>query len=441
MANIKTFLGANTPKGFTWMQNEIYNPYKNEKIYIIKGGAGTGKSTFMKKIADRGEKLGFSVERIYCSSDPKSLDGVRINELDFCIIDGTSPHVADPMFPGAAENIINLSEFWDKNKLFEKREEIKALSLENSLYHRKASLYLSSAGGVYEDMRKTVSTHIKEEKIYSFATRFVLRELPKKKDGKTGKKQRRYISGITPEGIVFFGETFKALSLRVIGIKDDYSAVSPLIIDLIAEGATRRGYDVILCPCVMKGELTEHIIIPEMNLSVVTVKKRHNMKLTPVRLIHTERFLYTDELSGYKNKLSCSGKILDELLKESVFYLKKAKATHDMLEKCYIEAMDYERLDEFALLEHFLEELFGIDGILVIEVYEKRILDFKNTVDLLSQCLFIEKFGNLETDLCVFIGEERSDTGLCRSESLATQSLFLKLVEINMVRHYYLNSV
>ena len=357
MAGIKTFLGANTPKGFVWMKNEIYNPYRNERIYIIKGGAGTGKSTFMKKIAEKGEEAGFFVERIYCSSDPKSLDGVRIEEINFCIIDGTSPHVADPVFPGAAENIINLSEFWDKERLYEKREEIKALTLENSLYHRKASLYLSSAGTVYEDMWKTVCGHIKEDKIRSFTTRFVQRELLKKKDGKTGRKIRRYISGITPEGVVLLNKTFETMSLRIIGIKDEYSAVSPIIIEGIAEGASSRGYDVIICPCVMKGELYEHIIIPEISLSVVTVKKRHGGRLSCDRLIHTERFLYTDEVSRHKNKLSYSGRICDELIRESVFYLKKAKETHDRLEKCYIDTMDFHRLNEFE--EGFIKYVFG----------------------------------------------------------------------------------
>lgn len=357
MASIKTFLGANTPKGFIWMKNEIYNPYRNERVFIIKGGAGTGKSTFMKKIADKAENLGFSVERIHCSSDPKSLDGVKIEEMNFCIIDGTSPHVADPVFPGASENIINLSEFWDKEKLFESRERIKALSLENSLYHRKASVYISSAGAVCEDMRKTVSSYIKEEKISSFAARFVSRELPKKKAAKLGRKTRRYISGITPEGTVFMDDTFRALSLRIIGIKDDYSAVSPLIIDLIAEGAARRGYDVILCPCVMNSSIYEHIIIPEANLSVVTVKKGHNMHLSSSRLIHTERFLFTEAISENKNKLTYSRKICKELIKESVYYLKKAKETHDKLEECYVEAMDFQRLNEFE--ERFISEVFG----------------------------------------------------------------------------------
>lgn len=357
MANIKTFLGANTPRGFFSMQNEIYNPYSDITVYIIKGAAGTGKSTLMKKVAQKAENDGYSVERIYCSSDPDSLDGIKIEEKNLCIIDGTSPHIAEPRFPGVCENIVNLGEFWDKKMLYENREKIKALTVENSLYHRKASLFLSSAGAVNEDMWKTVSQYIKEEKISSFSTRFIKRELPKKSPVAYGKKTRRYISGITPKGLVFFDSTLKALSLRVIGIADEYSAVSPLIIDKIAEGAIKNGYDVIYCPCVMNKEKNEHIIIPKANISVVTVKKDHKMKLTPDRLIHTERFLFTDELSKHKNKLSYNKKICRELIKESVFYLSKAKEVHDELESCYIKAMDFDKMNEFT--EKFIKELFS----------------------------------------------------------------------------------
>ena len=45
-----SFLGANTPKGFVSLFDELYNPYDNTDAYIIKGGPGTGKSTLMKSV-------------------------------------------------------------------------------------------------------------------------------------------------------------------------------------------------------------------------------------------------------------------------------------------------------------------------------------------------------------------------------------------------------
>lgn len=66
------------------------------KRYFIKGRAGTGKSTFMKKIANVAIDFGYDVEKYHCSFAPDSLDMVVIRELGVCIFDSTAPH---EMFP------------------------------------------------------------------------------------------------------------------------------------------------------------------------------------------------------------------------------------------------------------------------------------------------------------------------------------------------------
>ena len=115
--NFASFLGANTPQGFISFFDELYNPYENCRAYIIKGGPGTGKSTLMKKVCAEAESRGYAVEKVYCSSDPDSLDGLIVPEVGVSIADGTSPHTLEPRFPGACENIINLGECWDKDSL------------------------------------------------------------------------------------------------------------------------------------------------------------------------------------------------------------------------------------------------------------------------------------------------------------------------------------
>ena len=53
----------------------------------------------------------------------------------------------------------------------------------------------------------------------------------------------------------------------------------------------------------------------------------------------------------------------------------------------------------------------------------------------------MEQFIYLETDFGIFIGIERSDTGLCGSEGFAAKTFFFILIEENMIRHYDLCSV
>ncbi len=62
------------------------------KRYFIKGRPGSGKSTFLRKIASAAQSRGFDVELYHCGFDPQSLDMVIIRELDLAVFDSTSPH-------------------------------------------------------------------------------------------------------------------------------------------------------------------------------------------------------------------------------------------------------------------------------------------------------------------------------------------------------------
>lgn len=351
--NIKSFLGANTPNGFRSLFGELYNPYRDSRMYIIKGGPGTGKSSFMKKAAKAAESLELDTERVYCSSDPGSLDAVMIPKLGLCLADGTAPHVIEPMFPGASENIINLGEFWDREKLFEKADLIRSVSIENSIFHRRSTRYLSAAGAVSEDTRKIVQASVDENKAESFAQRFCSREAPRIKGAGVGKIKRRFLSGITPDGIVFFDSTITVLASRVIGLVDEYSAVSGILIGRIAQTASKNGYDVIVCPCPMRPDEFEHILIPKLSLALLTVKSSHEIFVPFDRLIHARRFITSNVLKDRKNRLAFGKKTESELINESIALLSKAKETHDRLESFYTEAMDFRALDRFT--EEFID--------------------------------------------------------------------------------------
>lgn len=344
---ISTFLGANTPHGFVSLFDELYNPYQSSRAFIIKGGPGTGKSTLMKKFAAVSVKKGYFVENVYCSSDPDSLDAIIVPELSLCIADGTSPHIVEPKFPGACENIVNTGDFWDKKQLQQKASAIRSLTLENSIAHRTSSKYLSAAGSLNDESIRIMSKYIDMEKIRNFAYRFAVRELPKKKGSVPGKRSKRFISGITPKGLIFKDDTVKKLCYRIIGIDDEYSSCSSILLNMIGDTAVRNGYDVMFCHCPLKphGEC-EHIIIPEKGIALVSLKSMHNTNLQCDRIIHAKRFLY-DEYKMHLSFLRLNRRLIKELLNESISSLKKAKSVHDELENIYIEAMDFTALNSY----------------------------------------------------------------------------------------------
>ncbi len=76
------------------------------RIFVIKGGPGVGKSTFMKWIENEMVNQGFDVEEHHCSSDPDSLDGLVIPSIGVALLDGTAPHIVDPKNPGVCDETI-----------------------------------------------------------------------------------------------------------------------------------------------------------------------------------------------------------------------------------------------------------------------------------------------------------------------------------------------
>lgn len=147
---LEYFAAANGYSGFRSYFDRVFNPREYSRIYILKGGPGTGKSTLMKSVYESLCDLTNKNELIYCSSDIKSLDGVIFEGKSgrAAILDGTSPHSTDPRYPGAVEKIVNLGEFWNTDKLLCERERIIEYSDTKSKAYQKAYSYLSLAGSI-----------------------------------------------------------------------------------------------------------------------------------------------------------------------------------------------------------------------------------------------------------------------------------------------------
>lgn len=140
----KMFPGSNSAYGFYSFYDQIIED-SAARIFVIKGGPGVGKSTFMQNIARELIKRGRDAEYHCCSADSKSLDGIVFPELQIACIDGTRPHVVDPKNPGAVDEIINLGEFWDEAEVIARRESILRSNREIARLYRRAYRYLAAA--------------------------------------------------------------------------------------------------------------------------------------------------------------------------------------------------------------------------------------------------------------------------------------------------------
>ena len=131
------FAGSNTADGFVSQFDSLLRGCL--RVYILKGSPGSGKSTLLRAVAARARAEGEPYTEIICSADTNSLDGVILHGRRTAVIDGTAPHAAEAVYPGARERILNLGDCLDTHALFEKREEIITLVSKNCLLYTSPS--------------------------------------------------------------------------------------------------------------------------------------------------------------------------------------------------------------------------------------------------------------------------------------------------------------
>lgn len=338
------FLGANTPEGFFSFFSELNDPVFTDYCYVIKGCPGSGKSTMMKNIVKQIERKEGLIERIHCSSDPDSFDGVILHDSKTIIADGTPPHSIEPKLPIAYEEVVSLYDCFDSKEVAAKREEAFELNQKIGEYHSRCCRYLAGAALMLNDNYRIAAECTDYQKVFKQARRLAQKEIPDKKIG-IGKERKRMLSAFTPKGHITFMETVSALCNKVYLIKDEYSAASRVLIRALKEEAINRGYDLFCCYCPLgEGEKPEHLLIPELGLGFVTQNSDVIYPKKAYRVIHYSRFTDQIKLKRKKQRLTFNKRAARELLKEAIKSVTSAKLLHDDLEEIYGAGVDFEKV-------------------------------------------------------------------------------------------------
>ena len=100
----------------------------------------------------------------------------------------------------------------------------------------------------------------------------------------------------------------------------------------------------------------DYIIFPYLRLGLFTSNIFHPMIKNTDRTIRSERFIDDSIYREYKNKIKFLNSAKSELIGESIKCLEKAKASHDILESYYIDAMDFDKVS--LLTDDLIKNLF-----------------------------------------------------------------------------------
>ena len=334
--NHSFFLGSCSCEGFVSHYDSLLQDVKD--LTIIKGGSGCGKSTFMKAVGKAAEDRGLTVEYILCSSDPDSLDGVLIPELSIGYVDGTSPHVLEPIVCGGSANYLNFGEFYDREAMKPNEEQILSVREKNKHQYDLIHSCLRSVKGLLDCIQTEADTPYYAEELDAIGECLCLSAL-KPKFG-NGTKSRRFFSALTPKGIRVSDQTPAAIAPKVYVLRDDYF-LAPHILSMVEKKALSFGYHCISCytPLLPYGS-PSHLLIPELGVSLVS-----DSKLFPYT---GESYCSVDLNStlpvGVRKELSFALETTGTLLKVVTEHLQTAKALHDRIEALCRPFVDFEKV-------------------------------------------------------------------------------------------------
>lgn len=343
---VRFFLGSNSPGGFYSLYDRLIDPEQANAVYILKGGPGCGKSSLMRRIGLRAEEMGEQVEYIHCSGDPDSLDGIVLHRAKTAIVDGTAPHVVEPVCPGAVESYVNLGDCYDCTALRRIRPQITDCMAGYKDCYKRAYRCLDAAAQIDRDVRSLLASQSLEEKTAKRAHAILSREV-RKAGSESGRVTQRFLGAVTHRGIVTCYETAYTLCKRIYMLEDSFG-LSHLLLKHLLTGLTHSGYDVIACPSPMAPDRPEHLIVPALSLAFVSATPDQSEYRRPYRKIRVDAMIDPELLHQNKNRLRFSRRVSSALTDEAVTALAKAKAMHDDLEALYNPHVDFEQVYRIA---------------------------------------------------------------------------------------------
>lgn len=340
------FLGANSREGFSSLYDNFADVWSKDFLWLIKGGPGCGKSSFMGKIGKAAENAGLSVEYIRCSGDPGSLDGVYIPERHLAYVDATAPHKMDAVLPAAGDAYLDLGAFYCTGELAPHKETLADINRRYKGIYSRAYSLLRAAGEM--DAPALPGLIDKSDLMYAQKRAMGVADREFGRVTKPGGKQHhRFLSAISCHGLLRLYDTVNTICDKVFALDDELGLADGYLRTLL-EQAGARSLDTIACHDPLYPERLEALLIPELKLGFVANRPLFGASPVYDRNVRLDAIVPREHAQKYRRKLRFAAKTKATLLEEAVAALKEAKQLHDEMEAVYNPHVDFDGLYELC---------------------------------------------------------------------------------------------
>lgn len=346
----KMFPGAVTYQGFYSYYNYMIEPNARH-IYVIKGGPGVGKSTFMKKLGQEMLDAGYDIEYHCCSSDNHSIDGLVIPALGVALLDGTSPHVVDPKNPGAVDEIINLGEYWNEPMIRQFKKEIMSCNQKVNRCFQAAYFSLKEAKIAMDEWEFYVEPCQDWNHINQLLFK-VERDLFKAFTKGIGKSRHLFAWAHTPQGKTQFIDSLLSGVKTLYILKGQPGTGKSTFLAKLDSRAKMLGLSTESYHNTLEPEKLDLLIIPKLETALVVSSEQYDY--TPefkgnINLLDFDQSIDTTALQPFVEDIESCRDRIHRSFERALLNSQRAKKLHDLMETYYIPAMNFAEIEKKRL--------------------------------------------------------------------------------------------
>lgn len=348
---IKHFYSSgNTSEGYYSLYESLLS--NCDKIFILKCDSLFIKSLIIREIGFCLIENGFNVDFIHCPFDNKALDGLFLGSFNILLVNNSALTSKDMDKIGTKKmnyDINSALNFDDISIHNEEITKIKELISENnqltcSLFADALKIHDKWEDIYINNMNFKKADTLIDEIIQLF---FSHKSLPKK-----SKVIHKFFGASTPKGPINYIENLTEDFQKRFLIKGRPGSGKSTLLKRLALAGQKRGYDVDIYHCSFHPMSLDMILFPELSIAIFDSTSPH--EYFPSRDNDEIIDMYLETIAHgtdekYENTLKDIISKYSLKVKEGISYLLEAKLLQDRIESFYLDAADYEKINQIKL--------------------------------------------------------------------------------------------
>ncbi|WP_240633197.1 nucleoside-triphosphatase [Paenibacillus montanisoli] len=341
------FARGNTARGAHFLYRQAFQGLN--KIFVLSGPQGTGKSTVIRSLSDSLLEKGQHVQCFHSPLRPAELDGIIATDLKIGVVDG---RVCEGITGNESCEIVHVDfeEPLDNSRFTpDHASTIKELQSKLDGAYAKAYETFLTALRIHDEWEKYYIENMDFEKADQ-VTQGLIRDLFAGHESDTPTIGRHMFFGAaTPKGAFDYIQSLTAQLERRIFIKGRPGSGKSTLLKKLAAAAEKKGLEVQVFHCGFDPNSLDMLIFPELSTAIFDSTAPHEyfpdrngdeiLDMYPLTITSGTDEAYAAEIAAIKDRYSVK-------MKEATACLAQAEAIDSQLKAIYAGATDFSKVEE-----------------------------------------------------------------------------------------------